>query len=112
LRLRRHAPTKGFAPGDNNEAWKQARRLTDSRADGGVGNLWHIGALAALFDIGELIAQRGDVAFGKAIGDGCHKRVCHAGSCTVREHIASASGAGQLHKPETLRFSSTAMLNV
>jgi hypothetical protein len=28
-------------------------------------NLWHIGVLAALFNIGELIAQRGDVAFGK-----------------------------------------------
>ena len=96
LRLGGHAAAKRFAAGDDSKLGEQAQRFTDGRADSGLSNLWRIRSLAALFHVRKLIAQRGYVAFGEAIGDGRHKGMRHASPRAVCENITYASGAAHL----------------
>src|SRR5439155_21826791 len=46
----------------------------------------------------KLVPQRGNAALGKATGDGCHERMRHARSGTVRQHIARARSRWRLEQ--------------
>jgi len=42
---------------------------------------------ALLLHVGKLITQRGDPTLGESFGDADHKRMRHAGACTMRQDI-------------------------
>jgi len=90
LRLRRHAPTKGFSTRDQRQTWAVLRGCSDGSTHGGMRDPRRIGPLALLFHIGELIAQRGDVALGKTCGHRRHECMRHAGAGAMGEHKAGA----------------------
>ncbi len=57
-------------------------------ADSGVAQRRRIGPSAALFHIGKLIAQCGDLACGQIGGQGFHEGVQHARARAMRRHEA------------------------
>ena len=88
LRLRGHAAAEGFAAGDKRKLGHEPCRFRHRGAHRGLRKLRRIGALAALLHIGELIAKRGDAAFGKPVGDCRHEGMGHAGAGAMGEHVA------------------------
>ena len=77
LRLRRHAPAKGFSAGDQRQSRAASRGFRDRGAHRGMRDGRRIGPLAALFHVGKLVAQRRDAAFGKARRNRFHRRMPH-----------------------------------
>jgi hypothetical protein len=54
-----------------------------------------------MLHIGKLIAQGGDAAPGKPLGNGRHERMRHAGPGAVRENVAGARIGGDEVEAET-----------
>ena len=69
LRLRGHAAAEGFAAGNQRQLRCKSCRFGNRRADGGVRDPRRIGTLAALFHVGELVAERCDPASLEPFGD-------------------------------------------
>ena len=66
LRLRGHAASEGFAARDERKIRREARRLHNSRADGGLGEFGRVRPLRSALHVRKLITQRGDAALRKA----------------------------------------------
>src|ERR1700756_555118 len=99
LRLRGHAPTKGFAARDQGESGAAFRGLRNRGADGCVSDCPRLGPLAAFLHVGKLIAQRRDAASGEADGDDLHRGMDHADARAMGEDKTGARPARPYQEP-------------
>ena len=90
LGLGGHAATEGFASGEESETGCAASRLRDGAANGGMSSFRRIGSPAACLHVKELVTEGGNAALGEAFGNGCEKRVLHAGPCAMGEDEAGS----------------------
>jgi len=86
LRLRGHSSPEGASASDERQLRCESRSFRDGRTHCSVTQGGSIGAPAALFHIGELVTERGDVPLGKSGGDSLQRRMLHSGAGSVREH--------------------------
>ena len=86
--MRGHTAPEGFASCEEWKTGRESRRLRNCRADCGLGEFGRIRSFGAALHVRKLVAQRGDAALRKALRDGGHELMRHAGAGAVRQHIA------------------------
>ena len=84
--------------------------LRPRSADGCLGELRCIWTLRSLFQVRELIAQRGDAAPSEPVRNVGHKRMRHTGSGTVSQDIAGVCRGDVWRRPDTCLPSSSVIV--